>query len=496
MVEYFRKFARHSAIYALGNGINRGAAFLLIPLYTRVLDTGDYGSLEMFYVVAGVLRTLLGMGIAHATLRFYFDYETEGDRKKVLSTSLLVTLAVSCIAAFLLHFHNTALSLHLFKTGRYASSFDIVYAIVVLELTREIFMAYLRVKERSLTYIAVSTAQLVLQLSLNIYLVKVLHLGVEGVLIGNALSIAATWAILAVVVFRYCGFNIDGAKLISMAKYCGPIVLGSLGGMVIQNADRYMLNAYTTLEAVGLYALASKFAIGVRELIIEPFSMHFGQARFAIVKEKDARLLYSRTLTYFTLGLAFFSLAVALFSKPLVMLLAGERFWPAWKIVPLVLLPVLLQGIGYILQTGILIEKKTKHIFYLTMLQAALIVGLNIILIPRFHTFGTALTLIVNGIVVCLATYWIANRIYEIPYEKSRLANIFLISAGLAMAGFLFQYFAPGGAVPEAAFKLLLLAVFPLLLHYSGFFHAEELDQIRGLRIRLLKGKIGGRTVP
>ncbi|MFH2035100.1 MAG: oligosaccharide flippase family protein [Candidatus Zixiibacteriota bacterium] len=46
------------SIYGLGGVASRAIQFLLLPVYTRVLTTADYGSLELVYIIVGVLEML------------------------------------------------------------------------------------------------------------------------------------------------------------------------------------------------------------------------------------------------------------------------------------------------------------------------------------------------------------------------------------------------------------------------------------------------------
>ena len=88
------RFFRHSTIYALGSIVNRAGAFLLLPLYTSRLSTGEYGTLELYYVIASVVSGLLSVGIAHATLRFYFDYPEQRERNTLVTTNLIASLLI------------------------------------------------------------------------------------------------------------------------------------------------------------------------------------------------------------------------------------------------------------------------------------------------------------------------------------------------------------------------------------------------------------------
>ncbi len=71
------RFFRHSSVYAFGNVLNRLGAFVLLPVYTNYLTVSQYGAIELFYTIAAVVSSLLSIGIAHATLRFYFEYRDD-----------------------------------------------------------------------------------------------------------------------------------------------------------------------------------------------------------------------------------------------------------------------------------------------------------------------------------------------------------------------------------------------------------------------------------
>jgi len=102
---------RASGIYAIGNTLNRLGGFLLLPLYTRHLSVSEYGTLEFIYAVSSIVGGILSVGIASATLRFYFDYEAEADRNAVISTNFWASLAISGVGSLavwlgLAYFHG------------------------------------------------------------------------------------------------------------------------------------------------------------------------------------------------------------------------------------------------------------------------------------------------------------------------------------------------------------------------------------------------------
>ena len=68
-----KRLGKHSAIYGLGGLVSRILAVFLLPLYTRYLDTADFGAVGLVVALSAVLVTILRLGISSAFFRFYFD---------------------------------------------------------------------------------------------------------------------------------------------------------------------------------------------------------------------------------------------------------------------------------------------------------------------------------------------------------------------------------------------------------------------------------------
>ena len=96
------RFFRHSAIYAIGNAMNRLGAFVLLPLYTHYLSAAEYGTLEVFYAISSVVSGILSVGIAHATLRFYFECTNDSERQALVCTNLIASTLISLVGVSIL----------------------------------------------------------------------------------------------------------------------------------------------------------------------------------------------------------------------------------------------------------------------------------------------------------------------------------------------------------------------------------------------------------
>jgi O-antigen/teichoic acid export membrane protein len=253
MAGNLKHLLRHSGIYLIGNLLNRLGAFLLLPLYTNLLDTAEYGSLEILYSLTSVLAVLLGAGLSHATLRFYFDHDDPRRRNAVIITNFMISIAIAIGGCALAWAWDEKITLLLLDDIAYLNAFRLALLIIIFELTTEVFFAFIRAQEKSVFYVMVSAAKLVVQISATWYFLSHLDGGVEGVLTANLISVLITWLALGGLTFRHCGFAIDLSNVKPILIYSLPFAAAALINAVKGNADRFILKEYMGLEEVGIY---------------------------------------------------------------------------------------------------------------------------------------------------------------------------------------------------------------------------------------------------
>ena len=88
----------------LGQFGTKMLSFFLVPLYTYVLTTAEYGTYDLFNTTVALLVPILTMNIADAALRFPLDKNR--DTKQIVSVALLYVLRsfLICFFGLLLNF--------------------------------------------------------------------------------------------------------------------------------------------------------------------------------------------------------------------------------------------------------------------------------------------------------------------------------------------------------------------------------------------------------
>ncbi|HHL40102.1 MAG TPA: hypothetical protein ENJ37_06320 [Deltaproteobacteria bacterium] len=474
-----RNFLQHSSVYFVGNLLNRLAVFVLLPVYTNYLRPEEYGLLELVLVLSSITRELLGLRLGHATIRFFFEYDDVADRKRLVGTSL-VSITVWCLLlTILLMAFSKHFSVLLYGSSEYALLIVLGFGCMFFEVTNQVPLAFMRAAKRSVLFVSSSFVHLVIRIALNIYLVVFLHKGVEGVLLGNLITSFFYWSFLNIFVIWHSGLSFDFPKLKNLWMYSYPLVIAALPGIFLSNMDRIFLGWYTSLETVGIYALAIRFGLLIHALLLNPFQMNYGPFRFSIMKQDNAPQLYSRMLIYFLYVVTVVGLAVAFFSREIIEVMASEAFVDAYKFVPFIVLAIIFNGINYIFQTGLMIAKKTADIAYITVIGAAVNVASLYILVPKLGIYGAIITYVLVSFLMMTLTYVLSQKYYRIDYDLLRAGKIAAVAFTLFLATSLLDAMA---FYERVVSKTFLILTFPFLLVPLGFYTKGEIEKFQVLR--------------
>lgn len=464
---------KHSSIYAFGGIINRIGAFLLLPLYTHFLSPAEYGILELVYATASIVSSLLAVGVAHATLRFYFEYTDSAERKRLVSTALLGSFVIVLCGVAILWMLGGPLSTKVLGSAESIYLIQLTLLIIVFELSTQIGYAYFRAKEYSQRFVLTSLLQLILQVIANYYTVAILGKGVEGVLMGNLLSVVLVWLYVVGVTIRECGLKFEVTKFKNLLAYSFPFLLSTIVSVVLSRTDRFLLKAFYSLEAVGIYALAIKFISLIEVLFSEPFKNSYGAFRFSVIHQANAKEIQSRIVVYVMAGVGFLALGISGFAIDILRLLSPSQYWDAASIIPILAIGTIIGSLIYPFQTGILYAKKTRYVFYVSVIAGVLQVLLNISLIPRFGALGSALAVLLIAAVNVISVNWFSQRLYPVDYNYRDLAKLGGLCGILLGALWLLQ--GEGGAFSVLAKGIVLLS-YPVWMVMIGCFRKEELE--------------------
>lgn len=96
----YKKLGKNIALITIGNFASKILSFFLIPFYTAVLTTAEYGTADLMTTTINLVSPFFTLLISEAIMRFAL--EKEKDKSQVFMIGILTTLVgFGCMLLFL-----------------------------------------------------------------------------------------------------------------------------------------------------------------------------------------------------------------------------------------------------------------------------------------------------------------------------------------------------------------------------------------------------------
>lgn len=472
----FRGLLKHTFIYASGVWAGKLIGFLMIPVYTRCLRPADYGVLEMISRTTDIVALIVGMGMASALLRFHAEGKSDKERQRVISTAISSAAILGLICAGLLVAAADPLARAVLGSARYSPSMRLAFLAMGFELCSASPMVLLRMHERSAFFTTLSFGRLLVALSLNIYLLVWLRMGVLGVMISNLVGISMLLLALTICAWRSWKPRVDMRILKAMLAYSLPLVPCSFAMFVLNFGDRYFLRAFCGLAVLGVYSLGYKICMVMPAMVMDPLGMAWSPVVFTLADRADAGHLYERFFNGFMFCVVFTCLWLSAVSRDAIRVMADKGYQDAYKVVPVVTLGLSFWAASTVFETGIMLSKKT---YFRTMghgLAAVVVTAAYVVLIPRFAAMGAAWATVCGFATMAAAVYLLAQRLCQIPYDLRRFVLLLFIAGAIYGVS---QTLPGAGKLSTVLARSLLVAAFPLVLYCVGYFQPDNVTAAR-----------------
>jgi O-antigen/teichoic acid export membrane protein len=476
-----RQWLKHLLTYGAGLVALNALSFVLLPLYTHSITPADYGVLELLNRSGDVLQMFLAAGLFMATLSFYQHEAGDPDlQRKVFPTALRGVLVIGVISVVALMFVSRPISAAIVGSPEYAWAVNLVLATTLAEVIFQIGILYQQARLRSTTYVALIVARLLFGVLVNIVLVLQMKMGLFGIVIAN-LAHAAVFAIIAAgMIAAKDGFGFDRVLWTGMLKVGLPLLPGGILMFLLNNADRYVMQATRGPAELGLYALGYKLGkLGIM-LIHGPFMKVWGAVMVRLAKQHDGPQRMARITTYYTVVYLTFALALALSGRTLLQWFSPPSYWEATAIIAPILLAHIFWAYSTIADTAFYVTKKTAVKPLLMGIGATVAMGLYLWLIPLYGAMGGAVATLCGFVMLAIVSWVAASRYMVVPYEFGRMFALILLAVASYYLG---ERWTANGGIPGIVAGIGLSSAFLLVVINSPLTSAvERAELMEGLR--------------
>lgn len=423
-----RKAGKAGLWYTIANVLLKGCVFLSLPIFTRLMATGDFGIYNSYIAYEQLLQAVLGLGLYGTVKNAKLKYDKDFERylSSVLSLSLIVLVVVLVSANLLYGLYAKAMGFSRFVTNCLILQSFGAYLVFF-------YGSKLNIEFRYKSYILISCFNTLVNIGASIILIRWVFPNERylGRILGSALPMIIIAVVLSASILRK-GRVIYEAEYWRYALVIGlPLIPHVISQSLLSQFDRIMIRNMISDASSGIYSYIYTICT-ITFIICTSLDNAWTPWVYIKLKAGDGGMIRSAGRWY-TLLFAALTLGFICVMPEFVKIIADESYWAGEDL----LVPLSLANYCvflYMLPVGLeYYHEKTKYISLGTISAALLNLVLNYFAILAFGYKAAAYTTLASYMALFCFHMLIARRLgfgrlYDIKWILAVTAVLFAAS--------------------------------------------------------------------
>ena len=419
--------AKASFWFVVSSVVLKGISFITTPIFTRLLDAEAYGVSAVFVTWENVISIFATFSLAGGVYNVAMTkYEDDVDTVTssfigltVVSSSLVyaICMVINTLFPSLFELNNLYLGFMWLQTFTNAvTSFWLMRKRFTYDYKKVI--AYTFSNALLSPVVAIICVKLFSQ---NKAIAKVIGSGLWGIIIGVAILILLVYKGKKLYHKEYWKYAL---------KFNVPLLPHYLSSVMLNSADKLMLDGMFNAAAVGLYSIAHSIT-GVVGLITGAINNSLIPYTLQAIKKGTIKKLYNVILGCSTLVAVVCELVV-LFAREVILIFATNDYMDAvWFVAPLAF-TVQVSFVTGLVGNIVFYYEKSKEMSAATMICAVCNIALNYGGIKLFGPYAVGYATLISSFIHFFIYYLVAKKHEKNLNEIINLKVLLLIFAGFA----------------------------------------------------------------
>lgn len=375
--------------YLFANIFEKAVSFFLLPVFTSLLPTKDYGIVSTYMSYESIIAVFICLSLGNSLRGAVVDFK--GSLDKYTSSVLILETAIAvCISTIIVSIGIVIIPSE-YKLLVIMCPIHAFFASVVSMLTLR-YMLETRYVWR--TFLSVSPALFSILVSLffinrmqeKLYMGRILGLFVVVIILGLI-------CYLTILIQGKFEFKIEYCKY--AVSFSAPLVFHGLSLIILNQMDRAMITRLYNVEETGIYSVAYNFGtivVAFTAAMNDVWVPWFNNR----MEDKNNRELVNLYGKCFVWTCALLSWGVMLLSPEVMKWFINDRYWGGIEVVPMLVIGNFFSAICGLPINAMYYSKKTKMIAISSVVAMIINLFFNILLIPKTGAFGAAVATVVS----------------------------------------------------------------------------------------------------
>lgn len=411
---------KNTGILFIAKTSTQMVSFFMLPLYTALMTTEQYGQLDIYGSLTMILLPLVTLQLEQAVFRFLVGQSEEQYIAKIISSAgatLLITFGIVgslyAVVAIIWRFEYAV-----FLFFYYAS---MLCSTVMYQVCRG--FGQNAVYGFGTFLISFTTV------SLNIVFVAYFHMGVSGVLTSTAIAhtLGTCYMVLRTRVFHYFKVKAVSVNQIKeLLAYSVPLIFNQISSWAINYSDRVIILSFLGIGTNGIYSVANKFS-NMLNTFFNVFNLAWTENVVKNIKDPDAPQYAKEIITltaqvYISLVAGIMNLLPFVFNY-----FVNVKYNEAYYHVPILLVAIVFSGLSASLGSVYVAFKKTKNVGFTTFLAGVVNIVVHLLLIKRIGLYAASISTLVSFTALFVYRYIFIQGFFSVKLDFKKMVSIFAV---------------------------------------------------------------------
>lgn len=412
---------KNTTIVTIGKIGTQLISFFLLPLYTSMLSTAEYGTVDLLNTLVGLLVPILTFQLEQGIFRYLVDYrEKKEEQKKVITSiiyfmiiqSVLYTVVFLVISRWINNEYKYFLATNLLAT---------MFSSILLQISRGL--------GDNIKYAIGSFLSAVSTIILNVVLIAGFKMGAYGMLYGTLFGniICIIYLVFSKKIYTYIRKDYYTKEyLTKIVKYSIPLVPNVISWWIVNASDRLIITYMMNIDFNGIYSAANKFS-AVISTIYSVFNLTWTESAAININEDDKDEYFSKIFNITIKVFGSLCLGIIAFMPFVFSILINEKFIEAYGQIPVLMMAALFNTFVSFIGSIYIAKKLTKEIAKTSIMAAIINILINVILIKKIGLYAASLSTLIAYFAMFLYRYYDSRKYVKLKAEKMLVFSMSLL---------------------------------------------------------------------
>ena len=418
-----RELVSKTAIITIGRISTQCVSFFLLPLYTAVLSTEEYGIVDLAITIVQLLVPVVTLMIDQGVFRLLLNSSHNEDKIKIISAGIQL-LIFTCIAFNVIYF-----------VIPYENPYKVMVSLLLVTTCfSNLGLQIVRGLGYTADYALGSFFCSAVTIAFNVIFIVGLRMGANGMILASIIGNVSCFFLVIIrkKIWSYISLGaVDKKIMMEELSYSIPLVPNQLSVWIMNSSDRFIVSILLGVTANGILAVSHKFP-AIFGTFFNIFLLAWHEIGAVHYFDKDRDCFFSEMMD--KIFVLFFSLGIMIVAcLPFTFkFLVNQEFYESYYSIPIYIAASVFNVVVGSLGVVYIATKKTKEIAKTTIISAVINILVHLILIKLLGLYAAAISTFVGYGISMMYRIVDARKYLVLSWNKKRivaLSVIFLISS-------------------------------------------------------------------